>query len=100
MQTGKKKLLWFEGMQRNKKHQTIHKILHRCVTVTQERAFHPTMSIYHLLTNSWKNTHDNLSERAQYMEVRTPVFRRHLSNIARHLQSLIGESMHMLRSDE
>jgi len=48
----KKKLLWFEGMQRNKKHQTIHKILHKCVTVTQERAFHPTMSIYHLLTNS------------------------------------------------
>lgn len=46
------KLLWFEGTQRNKKYQTIRKILHRYVTVAQERAFNPNMSIYRLLTNS------------------------------------------------
>ena len=46
------KLVWFEGMQRNKKHQTTRKILHRCETVAQDMAFHPTMSIYRLLTNS------------------------------------------------
>ena len=78
----------------------MRKILHRCVTVAQEMAFHPTMSIYRLLTDSWKNTHDNLTERAQYMEVCTPIFRRHLSNIAGHLQSPMGASMHMLRSDK
>jgi len=32
------------------------------------------------------------------MEVSTHIFRRHLLNIAGHLQSPIGESMHKLRS--
>jgi hypothetical protein len=34
------------------------------------------------------------------MEVRMPICRRHLLNIARHLHSPLGESMHMLRSGE